>query len=59
VKPVKLPLEGEALLSPTALEDFEHFGEALAALAVRYAIGLVGVGKAAAATPKTRRPWLM
>src|ERR1700722_8803011 len=49
VKPVKLPLEGEAFLSPTALEDLEHFGEALAALAVGYAIGLVGVGKAAAA----------
>src|SRR5690242_15428245 len=49
LKPVKLPLEGEALLSPTALEDFEHFGEALAAFAVGYAIGLVGVGKAAAA----------
>src|SRR5215469_831635 len=49
VKPVKLPLKGEALLSPTALEDLEHFGEALAALAVGYAIGLVGAGKAAAA----------
>jgi hypothetical protein len=49
LKSVKLPLEGEALLRPTAREDFEHFGEALAALAVRYAIGLVGVGKAAAA----------
>ena len=48
VKPVKLPLKGEALLSPTALEDFEYFGEALAALAVGYAIGLVGAGKAAA-----------
>ena len=44
VKPVKLPLKGEALLSPTELEDFEHFGEALAALAVGYAIGFVGAG---------------
>src|SRR5262249_32508884 len=54
VKPVKLPLKGEALLSPTALEDFEHFGEALTALAVRYAISLVGVGKAAAAPTETK-----
>src|SRR5262249_9326084 len=49
VKPVKLALEREALLSPTALEDFEHFGEALTALAVRYAIGLVSAGEAPAA----------
>src|SRR5215469_16760101 len=49
VKPVKIPHKGEALFSPTALEDLEHFGEALAALTVGYAIGLVGAGKAAAA----------
>src|SRR4029077_14920073 len=28
VKSVKLPLEGEEILRPTTLEDFEHFGEA-------------------------------
>ena len=51
---MKLPLEGEALLRPTTREDFEHFREALAALAVGYAIGLVGVGKATSAHPENK-----
>ena len=44
----KLPLEGKALLCPTALRK-SSIGEELAALVVRYAIGLVGPRKAAAA----------
>ena len=53
---MKLPGEGEALLRPTTHENFERFGETLAALAIRYAIGFVGLGKAAAADTENKAP---
>src|SRR6516164_9005906 len=38
----------ELFLGPGALDDFEHFGKALGALAIRNAIGFIGARKAAA-----------
>src|SRR6516164_8446971 len=48
VEAVVLAVIGEGRLGPRPLEDFESFGKALAALAVRDAVGLVGAREAAA-----------
>ena len=44
--------EGKSLLGPGALDDLEHLGEALSALAVGNAVSFIGTREAAAADAK-------
>src|SRR5205807_4313953 len=53
---VELAVEREPAVRPRALEHFQYLGEALAALGVWDAVGLVGAGKAAAADAENQPP---